>query len=217
MQAPAQRLLRYALAGLAAGALVLLAGFTLPNGRFWITYDLGPFGLLQWATLLAALGLLVHHLIRSRRGGEVEPFAVLFTALVFILAWREVEVDQILFGTRAFSWARFADPEMPLGIKLGLYLPSLLFTLGVLAYAVRSRPALRKVRLRGRPFVRLLIWALALLFVSQVWDLGRSIHRHYGITLFLSRVVEEAIEWVGELAVLFSAIELRLEEAPGAP
>jgi hypothetical protein len=197
-------------------AAIIAAWMLIPHRRGWLLHDQGPVQGLQGLVLAAATVLALCPAIRSRfiRTGSVlvVPIAYLF----FALAWREIEFDKAYFGVRAFSWAKLLDPDIPLGIKLMLQVPTLAITLGVLVYLA---PRLSRVKAELRAFwrepaARLLCAGLVLLAVSQVWD-NHDLMERLGVhEQDKNPLPEELLELTADGLLAVCANELRLRKVP---
>jgi hypothetical protein len=205
------RLVLYSLATLVAVGLALSGGDGLP-ARELREYadDAGPVQRTQAVILGTAVMAAVWVLIRVRRRREPWAWASVVAYATLVLFIREAELEQVWFGTRAFSWGGFFDPERPLGVKLGLYLPTLLATLAMLVVVVRRRPDIREGIRRSARVSGAIGGAALLLGATQVLDLGRSIRRHFGLALFRNDLLEEVLELVGEAVILFALLEWAL-------
>ena len=183
-----------------------VAGVGLTDPGHWLDLsDYGPMGHLQWMVLFAALAVAVAMAIRTR--GEERCFWLVVAPLVWFLFWRELDFDSnvLTAGDRAYSWGRMFETRLSLPQKLMLYVPSIGLTALWAVYVVRHLGAItRGVRRRLAPAT--VLWtlgALGLLLGSQLWD-----RKYVGTNRPPERYTEEALELLGEIAVLVLVVTL---------
>lgn len=204
---------RFAMGSLCLVTPIVLVDYLAPAWVPWLVAETGPVQLLQAAFLVSAVGCLALAMWRGNVSETDRSAATLLLFLCFVLAWREIEIDNQIWDVHAFSWKFLFEPELPLPAKIGLAVPGILLPIGV-AFAVLRRP-LREIlaTMSSCPgATKLIVWGLSLLAVSQLWDKGRTIARHWGWTMFLhlreepNPLPEETLELLGEMFVLCAAV-----------
>lgn len=211
------RLAVYAAICAAAAGLVAAVRLAVPGSDRWLTHEYGPVQLFQGSVLVVALIIVVRQLWRLGLDQSDSPASATLAFLLFFLAWREIEIDNLIWRVHAFSWKYLINPDVSLGVKLGLGTPSIGLALALVVYLIpRAAAAIRLALTRRRAAsLWLLLTGLGFLAISQLWDKATSIARHFGVTAFLSNsrdpLPEETLELVGELALLFCVIEFAKE------
>lgn len=191
----------------------------MPSREAWLTDDFGPLQLVQAGVLVAALVIMLRHLARLGFRHHDSSVAVVLGFLVLFLTLREIEVEHHLWRVHAFSWKYLVRPDVPLGVKLGLGIPSMALALAVLLYLLSQAP-LRMRPILGRwraPSLQLLAVGIGVLTVSQLWDKSSWLAHSFGLTAFRSSArdpaPEEILELIGELLLLFCVVEFGKESA----
>ncbi|MBS3734420.1 MAG: hypothetical protein KGY99_05785 [Phycisphaerae bacterium] len=184
---------------------------------------------LSWAQLAAdvclcvAAGITLLLALRLRRvGREAWTVVAVGVGMLAFLAWREVELDGVLFDVHMFSFAYLlkSEQEVSLTVKLGLGIPGLLIAAGAAWWLwTHRRPIARHLgSVLRNPFVVLPVAAVVMFLVAQSLDRASSWERNFGIVLPGAdepdkrrlRNLEEILELVGAVWCLCGAIELRV-------
>jgi|GEM_PF-3499361 len=209
----------------ACGAIVVavsLCHFFAPAHTAWLASELGPLQLAQAAVLTLACLLLVVRLSRRGLRNPASPALAVLATLLFAFAWREIEIDNELWNVHAFSWKYLWSKDVPWTVKCGLGIPSLGLVIALTTYLLRTGPQrlLASLSQVCRQGVCLLLVGIAAMGIGQLWDKGRTIAKHCGIDHFMhseletspNPLPEETLELVGELLLLFAALEILRDE-----
>jgi len=187
----------------------------------------------QGCAYVAAMVLALRLARRLRRLGRSEwVIPAIAVAGMGCLAWREFEIDGLLFGIHFLSFSYLGKDEIALWKKLTFAPPTIaLLSLAALWLWRRRREILRQLRpVVFRPWLIAFAIGCALVLLAQVPDRARSMERRFGIVLPGAREpgrpalrnVEEIMELGGCVLILCSFMELRRQRpsglsAPSAP
>ncbi|MHC4982262.1 MAG: hypothetical protein ACYTF6_03725 [Planctomycetota bacterium] len=176
----------------------------------------------QGASYAAALvvAILTARRLRRRRRGEW-AVVTLVAFLMFSLLLRETEPESQLFGLpHMFSFNYFFKPEMTVRVKLAVGIPAILMIVVAAWWTVAHRVVIKEhlPSVVRRRWLAILVAGGCLLAVSQFVDRAASWQRHFGLELpglyerekRRLRNVEEIVELVGAMLVMFSIVELRI-------
>jgi hypothetical protein len=216
-----RRLWLYVAACAAIVAAPALLGLSLDANA--LMHERGPVQLLQGAVLAAASAGTLYRLSRDGGSHRLAPLWVTAAFGLFLLAWREVELDMHYFQLHAFSWKYLLDEGRPVALKLifgTVSIGSLVLMAGYL-FAHRSRFVAGLFQRWPALLIALVAAGALTLVISQLWDKGELIHRYFGLAAFqsarLEPIQEEMLELLGELLLLLAVVELNILARRGHP
>jgi hypothetical protein len=198
----------YILLAMAAFALVVHAGLEL-EARVALTREHGP---IETTTVL---GYLIAAAWLSLTRCEDRRFAWLSTAVVLLLAARELDFNTAFTTGNLTKLSFYLDPEMPAGQKLAGVLVLLSCAWVALRY-LRYAPALLQRLRRGEPFAWTIAAIAAFLPVAKLMDgAHRFVHTFTGFKMDrgerqLIGVSEEILELAIPLLMLLAIAQYAL-------
>jgi hypothetical protein len=216
-----RRLWLYVAACAAILAAPALLGLSLDATA--LMHERGPVQLLQGAVLAAASAGMLYRLSRDGGSHRLAPLWVTAAFKLFLLAWREVELDMHYSQLHAFSWKYLLDEGRPVAHKLifgTVSIGSLALMAGYL-FAHRSRLVAGLFQRWPALLIALVAAGALTLVTSQLWDKGELIHRYFGLAAFqsarLEPIQEEMLELLGGLLLLLAVVELNILARRGHP